>query len=205
MPGTLSVALIAGVAACGGDGTSKSASNNPFSSLTQAVSQVQKVAEGIAGASDRKPVPPVSFNVLIQYIPKSIGDLKGDPPKGETTTAASWQYSQAEADYRSGDGKRNASVGIFDYAHIPMLYVPFQMMLNMKVNTESTEGYEHSVQIGGFPAYEKWTKGTGENEVVVLVGDRFVVKTSTGGQGEGSARRIAEDMDLKGLAAKASS
>jgi hypothetical protein len=36
------------------------------------------------------------------------------------------------------------------------------------------------VQIGGFPAYEKWTNDSGENEVVVMVSDRFVVKASTG-------------------------
>jgi hypothetical protein len=78
------------------------------------------------------------------------------------------------------------------------LYVPFQMMLNMKVSTESTDGYERSAQIGGFPAYEKWSK-SGESEAIVMVGDRFIVKTSTRGVGEGSARKIAEDLDLKGL------
>lgn len=201
------VAFAAGLAACGGDGSGNvtRTADNSLAGFTQAMTQIQKAAEGVTGASNRKPVPPVSFKVLIDYIPKSMGDMKGDPPKGETTTAGQWQYSQAEANYRSEDGNRHADVGIFDYAHIPMLYVPFQMMLNMKVNTESTEGYEHSVQIAGFPAYEKWTINGGESEVVVMVGDRFVVKTSTRGLGEGSARKIVEGMDLKGLATKASS
>ena len=205
-PAALAVALAAGLAACGGDGSAKSTTrtNNPLSDLTQTMTQIQKAAEGVSGASNQKPVPPVSFRVLIDFLPKNIGDLKGDSPKGETTTAGSWQYSQAEANYRSEDGNRHADVGIFDYAHIPMLYVPFQMMLNMQVNTESTEGYQHSVKLAGFPAYEKWTKDREASEVMVMVGERFVVKTSTRGLGEGSARKIAEDMDLKGLATKAS-
>jgi hypothetical protein len=61
------------------------------------------------------------------------------------------------------------------------------------------------VPIAGFPAYEKWTNSGGKSEVVVMVSDRFVVKASTRGVGEGSARKIVEDMDLKGLATKAAS
>jgi hypothetical protein len=192
---TLSIVLPVGLVACGGDQSGTAVNKDPLSQLTAAATQLSK---GLTDAANRKPVPPVSFKQLIDYLPKSMGDMKSDPPKGETTTAGEWQYSQAEADYRNSDGSRSANVGIFDYAHIPFLYVPFQMMLNMKVSTESTDGYERSSQIRGFPAYEKWSND-GESEAVVMVGDRFIVKTSTRGVGEGSARKIAEDLDLKGL------
>jgi hypothetical protein len=75
------------------------------------------------------------------------------------------------------------------------------MILNMNVATESTEGYEKSVKVEGYPAFEKWNKN-GNSEVVVLVGDRFIVKADTRGLGEGSAKKIVEELDLKGLAAK---
>lgn len=192
---TFSIVLPVGLVACGGDQSGTAVNKDPLSQLTAAATQLSK---GLTDAANRKPVPPVSFKQLIDYLPKSMGDMKSDPPKGETTTAGEWQYSQAEADYRNSDGSRSANVGIFDYAHIPFLYVPFQMMLNMKVSTESTDGYERSSQIRGFPAYEKWSND-GESEAVVMVGDRFIVKTSTRGVGEGSARKIAEDLDLKGL------
>jgi hypothetical protein len=193
-------ALAVGLCACG-DTAPRSTGNNPFDQLTAAVDQMQKAAEGLTAAADRKPVPPVAFRELIGFLPRSVGGMKAEEPKGETTTAGSWQYSQAEIDFRSPDQKRSAEVGIFDYAHIPFLYVPIRMVLNMKVSRESTDGYERSGQVAGFPAYEKWNKDK-SSEVVVLVGDRFVVKTGTRGVGEGSARKIAERMDLKGLAAK---
>jgi len=85
-----------------------------------------------------------------------------------------------------------------------MLYAPVQMIMNMKMSTESTEGYERSAKIGGFPAHEKWTKVSQENEVTILVA-RFVVTTTTRGLGEDSAKKIAESIDLKGLASKAGS
>lgn len=72
--------------------------------------------------------------------------MKAGAPKGETSTMGEWQFSQAEARYRSEDGNNSAKVGLFDYAHIPMLYAPFQMMMNMNISKESTEGYERSTK-----------------------------------------------------------
>jgi hypothetical protein len=192
----LAIALAGGVSACG---DAKPDVNNPFAQLTAAAEQMQKAAEGFT--ANRKPVPPVAFRDLIDFLPEKMPGMKRDEPKGETTTAGSWQYSQAEVDFRSPDGKRHADVGIFDYAHIPMLYVPFTMVLNMNVARESTEGYEKSVKVDGYPAFEKWSR-KGSSEIVVLVGDRFIVKSDTRGLGEGSAKKIVEDLDLEGLAAK---
>ncbi len=192
----LALALAGGGSACG---DAKPEANNPLAQLTAAAEQMQKAAEGFT--SNRKPVPPIAFRELIDFLPKKMAGMKADEPTGETTTAGNWQYSQAEVDFRSEDGKRHVDVGIFDYAHIPMLYVPFTMVLSMNVSRESTEGYEKSVKVDGYPAFEKWSKN-GNSEIVVLVGERFIVKSDTRGLGEGSARKVVEDLDLKGLAAK---
>jgi hypothetical protein len=192
----LAIALAGGAYACG---DSKPEANNPLAQLTAAANQMQKAAEGFT--ANRKPVPPVAFRELIGFLPTRMAGMKADEPKGETTTAGTWQYSQAEVDFRAEDGKRSADIGIFDYAHIPFLYVPFNMILNMNVSKESTEGYEKSVKVKGYPAFEKWHRG-GNSEIVVLVGDRFIVKSETRGLGEGSARKIVEGLNLKGLAAK---
>ena len=196
------IAFTTGLAACGGD-KGPGSKDNPVSQLTSAVSQMEKMTQGMAATANRKPVPPVSFKVLIDYLPDEVEGMKANPPKGETTTMGEWQYSQAETRYRDEDGKKNAKVELFDYAHIPMLYAPFQMMMNMNMSKESTEGYERSTKIGGFPAHEKWQSGDERSEVTVLVADRFVVTTTTRGLGEDSARKIAESIDLKGLADKA--
>jgi hypothetical protein len=148
--------------------------------------------------ANREPVPPVAFRELIELLPDKVGGMKADDPKGETTTAGSWQYSQAEVRFRNEDGSKSAEVGIFDYAHIPFLYAPFNMFLNMNVSRESTEGYERSTKIEGYPGFEQWKEG-GKSEALVLVADRFIVKADTRGMGEGSAREILEDMDLDDL------
>ena len=192
----LAIALAGAALACGQD---KPDPNNPLDQLVAAAEQMQKATEGFT--SNRKPVPPVSFRELIELLPDEMAGMKRDEPKGETTSAGSWQYSQANVDFRSEDGKRSADVGIMDYAHIPFLYVPFNMFLNMKVANESTEGYERSAKIDGYPAFEKWNKN-GNSEALVLVGERFIVKADTRGLGEGAGKKILEDMDISELASK---
>ena len=201
----LVIALTTGLAACGGDKGSdgNTTTGNPLSQLTSAVSQMEKMSKEMTANADRKPVPPVSFKVLMEFLPPTLEGMTADAPKGETSTMGEWQYSTAEGRYRSEDGNKSAQVGLFDYAHIPMFYAPFQMIMNMKMSTESTEGFERSTKVGDFPAHEKWRVSGEENEVTVLVADRFVVTTTTRGLGEDSARKIAESLDLKGLAGKA--
>ena len=192
----LATALVIGGAACGGDSSPER--DDPFSQFAAAAEQMKAAAESVA---DRKPVPPVAFRELIDLLPEKVAGMRAQEPRGETTSAGSWRYSQAEVAFRSEDGSKSAEVGIFDYAHIPFLYAPFRMFLTMGVSRESTEGYERSTEIEGHPGFEKWRRqGTGE--AVVLVGDRFIVKAETRGLDEGAARKILEDMDLEELASK---
>jgi hypothetical protein len=103
--------------------------------------------------------------------------------------------------FGSQDGSRSLEVGIFDYAHISFLYLPFNALIGMNVAKESTEGYQRSTKIDGFPGFEEWNRN-GSSEAVVLLGDRFIVKASARGMGEGAARKVVEAMDLSRLAKK---
>ncbi|HEX6668571.1 MAG TPA: hypothetical protein VF061_03370 [Gemmatimonadales bacterium] len=191
-------ALVLAAAACGGDAAPHA--DNPLAQLTAAAQQMQKAAEGF---TKRKPVPPVAFRELIEFLPDRVAGLKRAEPKGETTTVGSWQYSQAEVDFASADGSRRVDVGIFDYAHIPFLYVPFHAILGMNVAKESTDGYQRSTKIEGYPGFEEWNR-SGTSEAVVLLGERFIVKAQARGMGEGAARKVLEDMDLGGLSKEGS-
>src|SRR3990170_1043237 len=101
----LAIALAAGAPA---GGAARPAPNTPSAQLPAAAEQMQKAAEGFT--TNRKPVPPVAFRELIDFLPENMSGMKADEPKGETTTAGSWQYSQAEVDFRSADGKRHVDV-----------------------------------------------------------------------------------------------
>ncbi len=80
------------------------------------------------------------------------------------------------------------------------MYLPYQMLTRMKVNKESTTGYERTTQMDGFPAYEEWNKNSKRSEMTVLVGDRFIVHTEVNDGEEGAAKQVMDRIDLKGLA-----
>ena len=194
-----------GLALAGCAGGDQPDANQALSQLTKAATQMAAQAQRMAGGAggtvreDAKPVPPVSFKTLIDFLPKEIGGMNASEPEGETTTAGEWQYSQASVRFAGGEG-RSAEASVSDFAHISMLYLPFQMALKMKVSQESTKGYSRSIEFGGFPALEEWNRDDKRSELTVLVGDRFVVSAKTHGGQEGSARGIVEKMDLEGLA-----
>lgn len=148
---------------------------------------------------NREPVPPVSFKVLMNYLPKEVPGLKAEKPRGETATWDKWTHSLANAEFRSENDNQSARVNIYDYAYITNLYLPYQMLFKMKYNRESSEGYEKSTELNGMPTFERWNEEGRDNEVTVLVGKRFIVNVQTNEMAEGSARRIAEGIDMSSL------
>jgi len=94
-------------------------------------------------------------------------------------------------DFDSEDGSRSVDVGIFDYAHIPFLYVPFNALIGMNVSKEGTDGYQRSTKIAGYPGFEEWNR-KGASEAVVLLGDRFIVKARRAGWARGRRGRYSK-------------
>lgn len=199
LPALLGILLLGG---CGGkDDGAATEEKGVFDQLSDAAKNAQTMAEEIAaeGSADREPQPPVSFKVLLTYLPGQIDEMKKENPRGETSTMGEWNYSSASADYRGPEGK-SARVEILDYAYIGMLYAPVRMWLKMKINRESTEGFERTTEVAGYPAYEKWNISGEHAEVTVLVGDRFIVNIDTRKMPENMPREIAQSMGLEKLA-----
>lgn len=197
------------VGGCVGGDQSTGDANQAIASLTKAATDLAQGAQQMAGAAagmtdkNAKAVPPVSFKKLIDYLPKNLNGMKGSEPEGQTTTAGPngmWQISTAKVRYSSEQGGATADAEISDLARNSLLYIPYQMLKGMKINTESTSGYQRTVDYEGFPAYEEWSTSSKNSEFTVLVGDRFVVHTQVNGGEEGSAKQVMEKIDLKGLA-----
>ena len=190
---------------CGGDKKDQPQDMNEkesTSSKEEMSSGDNPMAEMMGGdlIENKEPVPSVSFKVLMNYLPKEVTGLKAEKPRGESVQWDKWTHSTANIDFRSETDNQNVRVNIYDYAYISNLYLPYQMMFKMKFERESSEGYEKSTELNGMPTFEKWTEEGKDNEVTVLVGKRFIVHVETNEMPEGSARKVAEGMDLSGLA-----
>jgi predicted small lipoprotein YifL len=185
---------------------------DPAEQLAQQADQMKKSAEEMSrqaqslqesAQAEHEPVPPVSFKVLIGYLPESIDGLKRAQPRGETSTMGSWTHSQASTEY--GEGAKSIDVEINDFAYITMLYAPYKMMLKMNYQRETTEGYERSASFSGYPGFEEWKADEKSGNATALVGDRFIVTVRTSGLPEGAAKRAMESIDLKKLAGESAS
>lgn len=172
--------------------------------MKKAAEELQKQGEAmqetVQGSAQKQhePVPPVSFKVLIGYLPATVEGLARSQPRGETSSMGSWSHSQAGASY--GSGAKSIELEINDFAYITMLYAPYQMLLKMNYQRESTEGYERSASFRGYPGYEEWKEAQTSGSATVLVNDRFIVTARSNGMPEGSARKAVESIDLKKLA-----
>lgn len=169
-------------------------------------SDLKEMANMMSGdiLENKEPVPPVSFKVLMSYLPKEVAGLNAEKPRGESVKWDKWTHSNASIDFRSENDNQNARINIYDYAYISNLYLPYQMLFNMKYNRETSEGYEKSIEVNGMPTFERWNEEGKDNEVTVLVGKRFIVHVETNEMPEGSAKKIAEGIDLSSLASESS-
>ena len=68
-----------------------------------------------------------------------------------------------------------AKIGQIELGEFPLLLAPMAMFLQSGYSTESTSGYEKSVQVNGQPGWEKWNIESKSGEVNALVNKRFLV------------------------------
>jgi hypothetical protein len=189
-------------------GCGKSKEEQQKEKLIQQAQQMQKAAEQMQTQNDNwqkkieehKPVPPVSFKALMEYLPTSVKGLTAEKPTGESATMGNFSFSRAEVRFGNEDGNAEVNVEIFDYAYVTALYAPFQLWLATQYRHETESGYERATQVSGCPGFERWNSNDKDGSVQLLVGERFIVKVDTRGLDEAAARNIAQTIDVGKLA-----
>ncbi len=147
----------------------------------------------------------VGFRELLPLLPSSAPNLTRQEPSGETSDVMGVQISEASVAFCEGDDYRTCvHVRIQDFgAGVgAMGAMPFGVWANATFDRESTDGFERTARIGGYPAQETFSRASGMSEVEVIVASRFLV-TAGGAQDFETVRALVERMDLAALAAKA--
>ncbi len=147
----------------------------------------------------------VGFRELIALLPASAPGLTRQQEEGETSDVMGMQVSQASVAFcEGGDVGTCVHVRIQDFGPSvgAMGAMPFGVWANASFNRESTDGFERTAQVGGYPAQETYAQSSGLSSVEVIVANRFLV-TAGGAQAFEIVRSLAERVDLSGLAAKA--
>ena len=162
----------------------------------------EAMARGMAAAAtgngEMKPVDPVDFKQLQAMLPDVAGWEKSNPEAERMTMPVSFAYASTR--YKKNGVQITEK--ITDSGFNQLLVAPLTMMLATGYAKESTNGFEKSTTVAGYPAFEKWDKNDKSGELTVFVNQRFVVELeSTGMPDNKELQAFLARTDLKQLAA----
>jgi len=140
----------------------------------------------------------VDFSKLIAFLPAAPTGWEGEEAFGMTHTYEGGTWSTATKSYsKIGAEDVTADVMISDYA----LYTTgWSAAWKGFYAFESTEGYTKSVTIKGFPAWEVYSKDTGDYSLYVGINDRFLVFIMTNSDKD-TLYKFANSIDYNGITA----
>ena len=155
-----------------------------------------------AGAQDPTPAesrpPAVDFKRLLPLLPAApAGWALEGKPRGNTLQLGAYGMANVEAEFKKDGGAAEAKVEIFDYAL--QREALGGMMSGWNFSNESTEGWQKSVKVDGFPGFETWEDEGKKFETFVAVAGRFWVHVQVTGEAADDARRWVKAVDLKRL------
>src|SRR5262249_9486860 len=138
------------------------------------------MAAAAAGNANVKPVDPVDFKELQSILPDVSGWEKNHPKAERMTSPVSFSYASTK--YKRVNFE--VTEKITDSGFNQLLVPPISMMLAAGYAKQSTEGFEKSTTVAGYPAFEKWDKSDRSGQLTVFVNQRFLVELEGSGMSD---------------------
>jgi hypothetical protein len=146
----------------------------------------------------------IPYKELQAFIPQVDGYTSEQGPKGsQMNTPGLGSWSQAEQQFVNGD--KHLSVSIMDYNAAHQAFIGLTSMYGMGMAYEDDDKKEAGVDLGikDVKAFETIYKKDKRGELVLVVGDRFIVELKNDGEAdENFLRSVAKNMKLDELATK---
>ncbi len=136
-------------------------------------------------------------NRLQAFLPK----LPGWTPQGELQKEIQVRdnFNRSRVAQNFVMGTKKLKVQVDDFAYVPYLYDPWQKFKGTYLDDNNDERTE-TTTIAGCRAVESMEKKEPHGEITLFPGSRFVVSiVEDGADNINEVRRIAEQVDLKGL------
>jgi hypothetical protein len=158
--------------------------------LAKSVEQAQKNlasgdTSGAFGAlfGGGEAVQPVDFRKLTDLLPANLPGLERKNAGGEKSSVMGMATSKAEAEYHADGQSSRIDVSINDLGSVRGLGMLGFNWLSLDIDKENDQGYERTLKYEGYPAYEKFERGSdwSRGEMSVFVADRFIVTVDGNG------------------------
>jgi hypothetical protein len=150
---------------------------------------------GALGGPNR--VATVDFKTLETLLPGSLPGMKRTSAEGENQGAVGVKTSTAKADYAANDGS-SAHVEIADISGVSGL-MDLAGSLIQNTTSESSNGYEKDVVLGGRTVHEKYDAPNKKGDLSIVVAKRFSVDVSGSGVDMRTLEQSLGQIDLSRL------
>lgn len=142
-------------------------------------------------------VTPAAPETLAALLPEIAGWTRGALKSEMVPKPAA--YSRAEAHYQQGNG--TIELVLADSGFQPLVIAPVSVFLTSGTEERTKDAVRRTITISGAPGSESWSAASRHGEVMLLLGQRFIV-TATGRQVSDLAplRAAVQAVNLKQLA-----
>lgn len=144
------------------------------------------------------------YKDLQGYLPEISGYTSEQGPKGsQMNTPGLGSWSQTEQKFTNGD--KRLSVSLMDYNAAHQAFIGLTSMYGLGMSYEDDNKKQAAVDLGirDVKAYETIYKKDNRSELVLVVGDRFVIDLKSNGESdENFLRSVAKNMKLGELASR---
>ncbi|HEY8402419.1 MAG TPA: hypothetical protein VIK89_14220 [Cytophagaceae bacterium] len=164
--------------------------------LEKSISAAEKKREERRAKGDTLAMP---YQELQKYLPSISGYEIDGEAKGSTTNMPGMSFSSIEQIYRKDDNR--VKVSLIDYNAAYTMYTAATAIWSTGMSFEDNSQKANSVTIDGLSGWEVFKKNEKSAELILGVGDRFLLTiTADGQENTDFVKSIAKDMELESLA-----
>ena len=153
-----------------------------------------------ASSAKPTPLPVVPYEKLIAFLPTPPEGWTAEKPSGSLTDIEVFNLSTATQTYQKGDQENPplVTITLIDAGGHKGYFDAITVM--WKVNAQTPQGYDKTVEIDGMPGYEHYSLGALSGSLSVVVGGRYFIQIEVANQDPKEMREWLKKIDLKKLA-----
>ena len=148
-----------------------------------------------------RPTPPpvVLYEKLLPFLPPTPAGWTAEKPSGSTNEIEVFNLSTATQTYQHGDEDSSpvVTVTLIDAGGHKGYFETTTG--RWRINAETPDGYDKTVEIDGVPGYEHYSKEAKSGSLSVIVAQRYFVQIEVTNQDPKELREWLKKIDLKKL------
>ena len=122
---------------------------------------------------DSEDVEAMNFRDIKAIIPSRLLGMERISHSGEKNGAMGISVSQANAKFK--DGEKTLMIDIIDSADMGLAKLGSMAWSALDIDKESDDGYERTLEIEGYKAFEKYNSKTGRSELSWMYKKRYII------------------------------